>query len=280
MEDRYTLVTGASRGIGKAISEQCALRGMNLVLVSLPDQDLEKVAWDIARKFSVKTHFLELDLTLPDAPQDLFDWCMDRELSIDVLINNAGVGYQGNFEDYDSAFYDDLLKINVTAPTLLTRIFLPELKKQTKSRILNISSMGSFYPMPYKAAYAASKSYITRFSEALHEELKDTSVSVSVLCPAGVDSVNEAASRIKEIGWIASSGKLTPEQVAAVAVKGMLNNKRRIIPGRVNMLFYYMTRMLSEAIKAWLIHAVLHKFHNGKKKLAPAKVVRKERQIT
>lgn len=262
MNNTYALVTGASKGIGRAIAECCAIKGMNLILVSLPGENLEEIACRIARVYCVKTHFVEIDLTADGAPSKLFNWCIEQDLQVNILVNNAGIGYQGIFDDYNTSFYGNLLKLNVVAPTLLIREFLPELRRHQTAHILNISSMGGFYPMPFKIVYAGSKSYITKISEALYQELKGTSVTVSVLCPAGVDSYNGSSVRIDQIGWIAKSGRLTPTQVAAIAVDGMLKKKRRIIPGRINLLFYYLSRLFPSKLQAKLIHFVLCKMHD------------------
>jgi len=263
MNHHYTLITGASSGIGKAIAECCGEAGMNLILVALPGENLEEISYEIANNHNIITHFIELDLTTPHASNVLFTWCQERNLQVNTLINNAGLGYEGNFGDFEPSFYERILTLNVIALTLLTREFLPALKRQREGRILNVSSFGGFYPMPYKAVYAASKSYVTSFSEALHEELKNTSVTVSTLCTAGVDYFEDSTDRIEKIGWIAKFGRLTPQQVAKAGVRGMLQKKRRIIPGWVNVFFHYISRPLPTRVKAWLIHFVLNKFHKN-----------------
>jgi short-subunit dehydrogenase len=263
MKEQYTLITGASNGIGKAIAECCAKRKMNLVLVSLPGENLEELSYSIANKNFVKVNFLELDLTEPHAAEELFNWCKEMDIEINILVNNAGIGYQGNFSDFDASFYKNLITLNVLALTMLTREFLPELMLRKNAYILNVSSFGGFYPMPFKTVYAASKSYVTTFSEALHEELKNSSVYVTTLCPAGVDSFEDSSERIDKIGWIAKLGRLKPSEVAEAAVSGMLNRRRRIIPGAINVLFHYLTRILPTRTKAWLVHFVLAKFHHS-----------------
>ena len=261
MSHGCALITGASVGIGKAIAESCAKNGMNLILVSLPGENLEETSYELGSRYGVKTFFIEIDLTQPQASKVVYDWCKKKNLYVHTLVNNAGIGYQGKFEKLDPSFCENLLQLNVVALTLMTRVFLPELMLQKGARILNVSSLGSFYPMPFKSVYAASKSYVTAFSEALHEELKKTSVTVSTLCPAGVDSYQESTDQINKIGWIAKAGRLTPVQVADAAVAGMLKKKRRIIPGRINTFFHLITRPLPSKVKAWFVHFVLAKFH-------------------
>lgn len=275
MNNRFTLITGASTGIGKAIAECCASRGMDLILVALPGENLEEISYAIAGEHHVKSHFLEIDLTTPHAARYLFKWCAEQQLQVNVLINNAGIGYEGNFSDFEPSFYENLLSLNVVALTVLTREFLPELKHQKDAAILNVGSFGGYYPMPYKAVYAASKSYVISFSEALHEELKNTSVNVSLLCPAGVDSYQDSSTRIDKIGWIAQAGRLTPRDVALAAVDGILKRKRRIIPGAMNKFFYYVSKPLPTRLKAWLIHFVLTRFHTAPKAMVSTRAGRK-----
>lgn len=263
MKVECVLITGASLGIGKAIAERCGESNRNLILVALPGENLEEISYDLGSRYGIQTFFLEIDLTMPNACRLLYDWCREKDLVVDILVNNAGIGYQGAFEKLDPSFCESLLRLNVIALTLITRLFLPDLMRRRDAHILNVSSIGSFYPMPFKSIYAASKAYVTAFSEALHEELKDTSVKVSTLCPAGVDSFKDSTDQINKIGWIAKAGRLTPTQVADAAVKGMLRGKRRIIPGTINTLFHYITRPLPSKTKAWLVHYVLAKFHRS-----------------
>ena len=266
MKEQYALVTGASSGIGKAIAESCARRQINLALVALPNENLEELSYSLAGKYHVKVVFLELDLTELHSAETVFKWCKEMNIGINILVNNAGVGSQGNFSDFEGAFYTNLIGLNVIAPTLLTRKFLPELKLRQRAHILNVSSMAGFMPIPFKSVYAASKSYVTTFSEALHEELKHTSVCVSTLCPAGVDAFGYSSKSIDRIGWIAKVGRLKPVEVAEIAVAGMLKRRRRIIPGIINVLFHYLTRTLPTRFKAWLVYWVLNKFHQRPRK--------------
>ena len=261
MSQQYALITGASKGIGKALAECCGERGFNLILVSLPAEDLATTAASLADKYGIAVRFFEIDLALPGSPRQLRTWCESESLEVNMLVNNAGIGYQGNFDEFDPGFYERLLNTNVIAPALITREFLPMLKRQNESWILFSSSFAGFHPMPFKVVYAASKSFITQFSRGLFQELKKSGVHVSVVCPAGVDSFPESSKRIDEIGWIARMGRLSPEQVASFALKGLLKGRRRIIPGKINILFYYLMKLLPSGVIARIMHRVLCKFH-------------------
>lgn len=261
MNDQCALITGASFGIGRAMAERCGKSGMNLILIALPGENLEETSYELGCRYGIKTFFVEIDLTSPHASKEIYKWCKQRNLIVHTLINNAGIGYQGKFDQLDVCFCESLLQLNVIALTLMTREFLPDLMLQKNAHILNVSSLSSFYPMPFKSVYAASKAYVTAFSEALHEELKHTSVTVSTLCPAGVDSYQASTDQINQIGWTAKVGRLTPDEVADAAINGMLKRRRRIIPGRINTLVHYVTRPLPSKVKAWLVHFVLKGFY-------------------
>ena len=261
MSHQYALITGASKGIGKALAECCGERGFNLILVSLPAEDLATTAVSISERYGIVVRSFEIDLALPGSPKKLRAWCESEDLEVNMLVNNAGIGYQGNFDEFDPGFYERLLNTNVLAPALITREFLPMLKRQKESWILFSSSFAGFHPMPFKVVYAASKSFITQFSRGLFQELKNSGVHVSVVCPAGVDSFPESSRRINEIGWIARLGRLSPEQVASFAMKGLLKGRRRIIPGKINILFYYLMKLLPSGVIARIMHRVLCKFH-------------------
>lgn len=261
MSKPFALITGASKGIGRAIAERCASYGMNVVLVALPGEGLGNTAAAIAGRYGVQATYFEMDLSLDDSPQRLRDWCERNQLEINVLINNAGIGYEGNFEDFDARFYHKLLHTNVFAPALITREFLPMLLRQKEAWVLFSSSFAGFFPVPFKAMYAASKSFLTQFSRGLHQELRACNIHVSVLCPAGVDSFPESSARIDQLGWIAKSGRLSPHQVARAAVDGMLKGRRRIIPGRINVFLYYLLRLLPTSFVVQVMHSALCRFY-------------------
>jgi short-subunit dehydrogenase len=158
VERFYTLITGSSSGIGKALAFECARRNMNLILVSRPSPRLAAAAEEVSAKYnSVDVKFLGIDLIETDAPQKVFDWCIQQGLKVNYLINNAGTVGTAPFDKCDPAYLDSIIMLNMRTLTLLTRLFLPELKKYPVSKILNVGSMSGFFPIPYKSVYSASK---------------------------------------------------------------------------------------------------------------------------
>jgi len=245
----FTLVTGASSGIGKEIAWYCGSIGMNLILVSLPDEKLDQVALEIAEKHGIQTFYYETDLTNPDSPQEIFSWTRIKGLEVNILINNAGVAGASVFENSDIQYIDMRIMLNIRALVMLSRLFLPVLKTHQSSYILNVGSMAGFFPIPYKCLYSASKAFVLYFSKALRRELKGTGVSVSVLCPNGVRTNSTTNARINSHGRIGRLTELSVGQVAKKGIDGMLRHQLVIIPGKINYFLLLINRLLPTSIQ-------------------------------
>ncbi|MEI7752041.1 MAG: SDR family oxidoreductase [Candidatus Omnitrophota bacterium] len=177
------LVTGASSGIGKALARELAAQGAHLVLVSRNVQRLEQEAEDLKIRFGVKIHVFPEDLTQLEERLELFAWIQKSGITVDLLVNNAGLAHYGPFEE---ASFDDtsaMLDLNIHALTHLTRLFLPGMLERGTGGVLNVGSTAGFQPIPYLSIYAASKAFVLNFSEALWAECKSRGVRVFCLCP-------------------------------------------------------------------------------------------------
>lgn len=259
-QEYYTLITGASEGIGKAMAYECGKRRMNLILTSLPGPGLQNVADIIIKQFGVKVITLEKDLTSREAPKEIYNWVKKRDLKVNMLINNAGKGCLGPFDHFSYEFYNNMMQLNMISLVLLTRLFIPEMKSYPQSYILNLGSIASFYPMPYKVIYAASKVFVYSFSRALREELKNTSVHVSVLCAGPVITSPEVLVRIRKSGFFGKASAWKPSKLAHYAIKKLLEKRPVIIPGRINMLFILLNKFLPTSYKQSFL---ARKFNNG-----------------
>lgn len=178
--DVYTLITGASSGLGKEIAIECARMEMNLILVALPGRSLKTVAEHIADLYKVKVQIFELDLTKDEDLTFLVERT-NEGFPVNFLVNNAGAGGSSDFTTTPIKVIDNIIQLNIRATSLLTRMMVPMLLKQEKSYILNISSMAAFSPIAFKTVYPASKAFVYSFSLGLKEEFKNTSLSVSVV---------------------------------------------------------------------------------------------------
>jgi len=248
----HTLITGASEGLGKAFAFECARHKMNLVLVSLPGTGLPGLSEFIARNFGVSVIIFEKDLSQPSNCYDLFLEIEKMELPVNILINNAGMGSTVLFEEGSPEFYEKQIRLNVLATTLLTHLFIKNLRGATPSRILNVSSLASFFYLPKKQVYGGTKSYIYYFSKSLRKEFKDRGVTVSVLCPGGINTNLSVTLLNKNSPWTSRISVMNPEEVAAEAIEGLLKNKEVIVPGKLNRFFLLLDKILPGAVKTFL----------------------------
>lgn len=256
MTKKYTLITGSSMGIGRALAEECASRGRNVLLVALEGPELHQTAQEIREKYQVEAHPLGIDLTESNAAQQVFIWAQDKSFSVDMLINNAGFGRGDYLEMIPLGVYQTMLRLNNQVMFELTYHFLPQLKSQEKAYILNTSSMEGLMPMPVKTAYSATKHFVTAFSLALREELAETKISVSALCPGPVLTNEDGLKRIQSNGWKAKLVLMYPHQVAPLAIEGLLKGKRIIIPGVVNKVLIGLNNALPLGLRMRMLRRV------------------------
>jgi uncharacterized protein len=245
----YTLITGGSMGIGKALAQDCASRGMNLLLVALPGKELEETANEISCKFNVLVHTFEVDLALDNGPEMVYNWCFANHYQVNVLINNAGLAGSSVFKQSELAYTNTRIMVNVRAMVLLTRLFIPLLENHTKSYILNIGSLAAYFSIPYKAVYSASKAFVLSFSRSLNSELASTNISVSVVCPNGVETNSDTFTRIKAHGFFGRHTKIEARQLAHISIEGMLKEEEVIIPKRINRLLIVLSYILPGKLK-------------------------------
>ncbi|MBB6330581.1 short-subunit dehydrogenase [Chryseobacterium sediminis] len=168
-KESYAVVTGASQGLGKAFVEHLARKKINVILISLPDQNLKELSSELERLYEIKAHYYETDLSVHENVMKLTKW-LNSSFEIHILINNAGLGGTKKFTEASSDYINTILQVNVAATSLITHQLLPNLLRQPKAYILNVSSMAAFSPIGFKTVYPASKSFIHSFSRGLHEE--------------------------------------------------------------------------------------------------------------
>lgn len=244
----YTLITGASEGFGKALSLECAGRGMNLILVALPGEALTQLANYIEREFSVDVIHYGCDLSNREDCVSMLDELSSRQLDVNILINNAGIGGTHYFNEKDPSFYMRQIALNVTAPTLLTYFFLQQRSAQP-AHILNVSSLAQYFCLPQKQVYGGTKSYIVSFSRSLRKELFNSNVTVSVICPGGMNTTLPIMLQNRSLSGLGRWSVMNPENVARIAIDGMLKGKEIILPGFWNRQFVFFDKLLPAFIK-------------------------------
>jgi len=258
----YTLITGASMGIGRAFAFECASRGMNLILVALPDIFLDETKNQLLSCYDVSTVVFGVDLVQSEAVERLFAFCKENEFRINILINNAGMGTGGRFETIPLERYQAILDLNNRVLIQMTHFFLPIIKREAKGYILNMSSLEATLPLPYKAVYTASKSFVYAFSLALREELARENVVVSVMCPSAVVTNAEGLRRMAAHGAKGKWVSKMPEEVAAIGIKNLLTGKGITIPGRLNWLLVKIGKLLPTMLKLKLLERIFRVYRD------------------
>ena len=173
MHKSYALVTGASEGLGKYLALECAKQKMNLVLVDQPNSRVNRLTKYLQKNYGVDVLYFEFDLSDTTCCYQLYKAVKEKDIYINTLINNAGMGGTFYFNEHSAEYYTKMISLNITTPTILCHLFLSDLKRTTPSYILNISSIAGMVSLPKKQVYGGTKSYLLSFSKSLRKELKD-----------------------------------------------------------------------------------------------------------
>jgi uncharacterized protein len=247
-ETRQTaLVTGGSSGIGLEICRALAEQGFDLILVARSEGKLTELARELGGQSAISARALAADLTQLGAAQQIYDKLTSQGTRVDVLVNNAGFGAHGAFAALPLQRQLDMIAVNVTSLTALTRLFLPDMLARRQGKILNVASTAAFQPGPNMAVYYASKSYVLSFSEALAEELTGSGVSVTCLCAGPTKTAFAAGAELE--GSLLF--RLLPSDARSVARRGvaaMLAGKRLVVPGALNKIMAFSVRVTPRPI--------------------------------
>ena len=236
LEGCHALITGASAGIGGEFARQLASRAALLVLVARREERLIELRDELERQHPrLRVSIRRADLSNAAEIEELLRWIEGEGFPIDLLINNAGLGDRGAFATADPERIDKIMLVNMVALTRLTRGLLPAMIARKQGAILNVSSSASFLAIPNFAVYAATKAYVTSFSDALHSELRGSGVSVSALCPGPVRTEFNAVARRSPEGVVPAPGiaHVAVEEVVKSALHGLERNRPIVIPGAV-----------------------------------------------
>jgi short-subunit dehydrogenase len=248
----YALITGGSKGIGKAIAENIAQRKIDILLVARSENLLKENAAELEKKFGIKTDYFVADLSANDSAKKIADWCKSKNYEVAALINNAGYGLGGAFEKLPLDEQLNMMQLNMQSLVQLTYLMIPVLKNSShKSYILNVASTAAHQAVPYLGVYAATKAFVLSFSRALHHELKGENVSVSCLCPGPTDTYFMDRAGMKDMKKAMKQAErfnMTPQAVAKIGVDGLLKGKLEIIPGGSNKAGAFFSRMLPKKL--------------------------------
>jgi len=243
----YALITGASKGIGKAMAIALAKRKVNLLLAARSATALGDLQLEIQTTYGITVDSLAIDLTGPNAASDLYQWVVNKKINISILINNAGYGLWGKFGELNLSEQLEMCQLNINVVTALCHYFIPMLQNEKQAYILNVCSTAAYQAVPTLAVYSATKAYILSFTRALRFELKNSSISVSCLSPGPVDTGFAERAGLDAFSKMAEKFNMKPNEVAEIALKGMFARKSEIIPGFTNIISVYANRMLPKA---------------------------------
>ena len=234
------LITGASSGIGLELARLFARDGNNLVLVARRKELLNKIAGELNSDFGVEVEVIAKDLTLEKSSDEIFMQLKDRE--IDIVVNNAGFGAVGPFSELDYKRQVDMIKLNITALTSLTRLFIPRMVEKNSGGILNVGSLAGFQPGPYATIYYATKAFVLSFTEGLKEELKNTNIKITCLAPGPTNTEFGEVSGLDK-SFLFKFGTMGAKEVALQGYNGFLSGETVVIPGFSNKLLPLLVRL-------------------------------------
>ncbi len=262
---KTVLVTGASGGIGEEMARELAARNHDVILIARSKDKLDALANELAQKYRVAATPIALDLSTATATDDIVRELENRQLKVDVLVNNAGFADYGDFAASDPGKQLQMLNLNIVTLTMLTRALLPAMLEYKSGHVLNVASTAAFMPGPLMSVYYASKAYVLSFSEALDEELRGTGVSVTVLCPGPVETGFQSRAAMEDSKLLQGSlnrmSLVSASDVAKAAVNALERGQRVVIPGFMNQMTALMPRWLPRAVIPGIIKNVQARNH-------------------
>lgn len=258
--NQTVLITGASGGIGYELALLFAKERYNLVLVARNSEVLNQMSIELSKIYGISVTVIAKDLSVPSTPQEIYEELYRESVTIDVLVNNAGFGHYGLFHEHDLTTDLAMLQVNITALTHLCKLFLPAMIRRGSGKILNVASTAAFLPGPLMAVYYASKAYVLHYSEALANELQETGVSVTTLCPGPTQTDFQTRAHMEQ-SKIMQRTIMDATTVARMGYTGMMNKQTVVVAGFKNKLLVNLVRFLPRKI----VTATVRRIQNRRK---------------
>jgi uncharacterized protein len=236
------LITGASGGIGLELARLFAKDKHHIVLVARSETKLQELAAELRSKYGIEVSIFAKDLSILSSSEEIYQALEQKGINIDFLVNNAGVGDYGFFADADWANSKQMIDLNITALTYLTKLFVKGMQERGSGRILNVASTAAFQPGPLMAVYFATKAYVLSFSEAIANELKGTGVTVTALCPGATESGFQKAAALEESKMVKGRKMPSSAEVAAYGYRHLMKGSTVVIHGFMNRLLAFSIR--------------------------------------
>jgi uncharacterized protein len=251
--NNYVCITGATGGLGKAFAMECASRGWNLYLTDLHPESLEKLVAGLIRLYGVDILYDPCDLTDLDSFHGFWKHVHHLGIKFHMLINVAGLDFEGSFKERRLEELLTIIRLNIESTVAMTHRILDYRNPARKMHIINVSSLASFYPMPLKAVYAASKRFLLDYSRAMRQELRGDGIRVLALCPAGLATKPETIDSIHSQGWVGLVTTMQVGKVAARTINRALVGHSVYIPGWINQILKIVGMMIPADWMAWII---------------------------
>lgn len=245
---KYTLITGASGGIGLCLAREFAQHGHSLILVARNKEKLEHIAQQLRKEYAVSVEVISCDLSKEEDRLRLFELTNQNEWQVDILVNNAGFGDANAFLDGDWKRHQNMIDLNIIALMQLSYLYGNEMRKRHEGKILNLSSVAAFSAGPYMPLYYATKGFVLALSEAMAEELREDGVMVSAFCPGPTATGFEQAANMKSSKMFSAFGAARPEAVAKKGYEGLMRGKAVIYHGKVTYGFNFISRFCSRRV--------------------------------
>lgn len=261
---KVTLITGASSGIGEAFARRLAAEKHNLVLAARSEDKLHQLCDELMLEHQITAHYIAIDLTDYEADLQLFRETEKHGFEVDWLINNAGFGSMGDFSKLELERELEMINLNIMALVALTHRYLQQMRARHSGTIINVSSTASFQPLPFMATYAATKAFVTSFTEAIAEENRPHGIKVVALCPGATETNFFDAAKIKEPVQV--KGMQTPEEVVETGLNAVRNGKSSAISGWANYAVAHVATLAPNSLVTKMVAKVLRPKVEDKKK--------------
>ena len=245
---KVALVTGASGGIGEAFARKLAADGYALVLVARSDGELNRVAGLVTAEHDLPVATVPIDLTAPGAADEVEKEFERRNITPEIVVNNAGFGLNGPVTDLGRQRQIDMVDLNIRMLTDFSLRFIPAMRERGRGGIINIASTAAYMPGPFMAVYYASKAYVLSFSEALATELKGTGITVTTVCPGPTATGFQSAAGMEKAALVKLFPMMSAEEVAELGYEGFRKGKRVVIPGSMNRIIAAITPIIPNRI--------------------------------
>lgn len=256
----WALVTGASTGLGKEFCELFAKDNINLIIVSRNKEKLDELASSLKVKFKIQVEVCAFDLSIQSNVEEVVKFISAKNIPIDYLVNNAGMGVYGKFTETNWNQEHQMMELNMISLAHLMKSIIPMMVKNKKGKILNVASTAAFQPGPLMSIYFASKAFVLSLSEALNEELKNTGVTITTLCPGPTETEFFKSAKMESLKFADTRSRLmmTSKEVAEIGYKSLMSSERVVVAGIINKITAFSTRFLPRPLLAKIAQQLLH----------------------